>query len=590
MLPAAGILLSMFFSHSCANTTGSPNGGPKDTIPPVLVNVSPLPGTLNVPTQKTQIVFTFNEYVQCKDPKAISFSPPLEKPIKAKLRGKSVVVTSESDLEPNTTYTVDVTGAIVDNNENNPFPGYALTFSTGNQIDSMYITGIVQDCNTLKPIKGATVMLYKDQADSALFLHRPDACAKTDDWGFFCLRNIQDTVFRLYAIEDKNSNNMYDPATEAVAFVDSLVQPQHKVAEGVYELFKFDMLDTVSCLKRKNDFELAMFTGLNSKQDIKNKGRIGERTAFVSFMSRNAIVDSVWFKGVSPKRVLKQFNVDRDSMLIWIKSMKRQADTLKLNVSYMKTDTTGALVKTVEEFKLPREFKNPLAAKSSRKDIKHEDTIAVYKTDALPENFEQYGIRIAFEYPLVKGSFDSLKYESINPRQKKVSAKYSWSADTTDLRAVYVRHEGKILPGYEYILTVPHRMFRDINGFYNDSTVVKIKLPDDEKLSLMKLNITGVHSRYIVELLNDKRDKVLRSYVIKSNGVLNFPYLKEGKYSIRITEDKNGNGRVDTGDLLEHRQPEKVRFYRLKGDDTIIDILPSVELTQDINLENLFGK
>lgn len=84
----------------------------------------------------------------------------------------------ESDLEPNTTYTLDLTNAIADNNEGNMYPGYTLAFSTGQVIDSMAITGVVRDCSTLMPIKGATVMLYKDLADSAILKHRPDAAVK----------------------------------------------------------------------------------------------------------------------------------------------------------------------------------------------------------------------------------------------------------------------------------------------------------------------------------------------------------------------------------------------------------------------------
>ena len=589
LLPAAIILASTFFPSSCANTSGSPSGGPKDTIPPVLVAVKPLPGERNVPLHNTEIVFTFNEYVQCKEVKNISVSPPLEKMLKAKLRGKSVVLTSESDFLPNTTYTVDVTGAIVDNNEGNKFPGFSLTFSTGDKIDSMYVTGLVQDYATLQPMAGATVMLYKDHSDSAVFKHRPDAVAKSDEWGFFCLRNIQDTIYRMYAIDDKNSNNIYNPENEMVAFVDSLVRPAHVVADGIYELYKFDMKDTSACLKRATDYELNLFMGLNSKQAVKNQGRIGERTAFVSFMSRDAIVDSVWIKGINPKRLIKQFNVDKDSLLIWINSQKKQADTLKLNISYMKTDSTGQLVKTHEDFKLPRDSKK--AAKSSRKDLKHEDTIAVYKAEATGETFEQYGVRIAFEYPIVKGSFDSLKYYALNPRQKKVDAQYIVVPDTTDIRAVNIMHKGKVQAGFEYILTVPHRMFKDINGYLNDSTVVKVKLPDNDKLSKLTLNITGVDGlRYIVDMLDEKRNKVLRSYVINSDRQLEFPYLKEGKYCIRITEDKNGNGKVDVGDLLAHKQPEKVKFYKLEDGKFLFSIPSSTEMSQDINLRELFAK
>ena len=172
LVPAAFILGSLFLPSGCANTTTPPSGGDKDTIPPVLLRTSPLPGTVNVPTHRTKLVFTFNEYVKIKDANGVFLSPPLEKKPKATIRGKSLEVTFESDLDSNTTYTLDLTGALADNNEGNLFQGFTLVFSTGSQIDSMCLTGQVQDCNTLMPLKGATVMLYKDQADSAVFLRR----------------------------------------------------------------------------------------------------------------------------------------------------------------------------------------------------------------------------------------------------------------------------------------------------------------------------------------------------------------------------------------------------------------------------------
>ena len=180
-IPVALVLGAMMFSHSCANTTTPPSGGDKDTIPPVITGIYPLPGSVNVPLHNTRIVITFNEYVTVKDAKSIFLSPPLEKSPKYRIRGKSVIVYFESDLEPSTTYTLDLTNAIADNNEGNMYPGYTLMFSTGPVIDSMAITGVVRDCNTLQPMKGVTVMLYKDLSDSAVFKHRPDAAVKTDD-------------------------------------------------------------------------------------------------------------------------------------------------------------------------------------------------------------------------------------------------------------------------------------------------------------------------------------------------------------------------------------------------------------------------
>ena len=198
LIPVLLVLIPVFFSPSCANTTQAPTGGDKDTLPPLLLKVSPEKGATGVKRTGQEFVFTFDEYVKIKNLQNIYLSPPLKKPVKAKTRGKSVVVYFEDDtLAANTTYTIDFTDAIADNNEGNVYPGFTYVFSTGDQIDSMMITGIVQDCNTLKPVKGAKVLLYKNHADSAVFLERPVAAAITDDWGYFSIRNIQDTLYRL---------------------------------------------------------------------------------------------------------------------------------------------------------------------------------------------------------------------------------------------------------------------------------------------------------------------------------------------------------------------------------------------------------
>lgn len=585
--PVIVVLGSMIFSHSCANTTTPPSGGPKDTIPPVITKLNPLPGTVNVPRHKTKLFLEFNEYVTVKDPKSLFLSPPLEKSPKFKLKGKGVLVSFESDLDSNKTYTLDVTNAIGDNNEGNMFPGYTLVFSTGDRIDSMMVTGIVQDCNTLQPLKGATVMLYKDHADSAIFLKRPDAAVKTDDWGYFCLRNIQDTVYRMYAIIDENNNNLYEAESEKVAFIDSLVQPVNVVNDTLPELQKYDMKDTVNCLARKNEYELSIFREKPSKQLIVNKERVGERTAYITFMAPYAQIDSIWIKGVPSDKLITQFNIMQDSLEIWVNDPKEQPDTFYLNVKYMKTDTLGMLNSFTEELRLAKPKKG-LAAKTSRKDIKKEDTTAVFTLEAKPETVEQYGFVFEFKYPLVEDAFDSLTFRYLNPKQQEFKEKYTVTQDSLNLRKYVVRPNVDLLPGYEYFLKVPHRKFKDINGFYNDSTEVKVTLPNDDKLSSISLVLSNVSNKYIVDLLNEKRDNVLRSYIIDKDSTLPFPYLKAGKYSIRITEDVNRNGIVDTGNLLEKKQPEKVLFYKLEDGSFLIDIPEMTELEQNIDVAEMF--
>ena len=586
IIPVSIILGMAIFSHSCANTTTPPTGGPKDTIPPVITEIYPVMGQTQVPVSKTQLKIMFNEYVTVKDPKSLFLSPPLEKAPKFKLKGKGVVVYFESDLDSNKTYTLDLTNAIGDNNEGNMFPGFTLVFSTGDVIDTMMVTGIVQDCNSLKPLKGATVMLYKDQADSAVFLKRPDAAVKTDEWGFFCLRNIQDTVYRVYAIIDENNNNKYDPDSEKIAFLDTLFKPVKYVIDSLPELQKYDMKDTLNCLARETEVELNIFREKPSKQMIVNKERVGERTAYITFMAPYAQIDSIWVRDVPAEKLITQFNIMQDSLEIWVNDPKAQPDTMFLNVRYMKTDSLGMLNPFTEELKLLKPKKTP--GKTSGRDVKKEDTLAVFTLEAKPETVEQYGFTIEFSYPLVESAFDSLVFRSINPRQQETIGSYTIRQDSLNLRKYIVTPNEKLQVGYEYFLKVPHRKFRDINGFYNDSSEVKVTLPNDDKLSTLHLSLSNVHNKYIVDLLNEKRDKVLRQYIVEADQTLVFPYLKSGKYSIRITEDLNRNGIVDTGILLDRKQPEKVRFYKLEDGTFLIDIPEMMEIEQNLDVQAMF--
>jgi len=589
LIPAVLVLGAMMFPSGCANTTTPPSGGPKDTIPPVLLKTVPLPGTVNVPVHKTQIKFTFDEYVVVKEANNIFLSPPLEKKPKYRMQGKTLVVSFESDLDSNTTYTLDITGAVADNNEGNFFEGFTLVFSTGSQIDSMCLTGLVQDCNTLKPIKGATVLLYKDHADSAVFLHRPNAAAKTDEWGFFSLRNIQDTLYRVYAIRDANNNNIYEPDQESIAFLDEAYRPKTVFNDSIYEFKKFNMKDTALCLARKSDVELNVFREKPSKQFIVKKERVGLRTAFLTFMAPDVNIHSMKIKGLPAEKLISQINPQKDSLELWVNDQRKMPDTLFLDINYDKTDTLGNLLPTDETVKLAlsKELRAELQ-KSSQRNVKHEDTIAVFKGEADPTTVEQYGFRLEFKYPLIQEAWDSLSFWSVNPRQQEKKEKYQVSRDPDNLRLYTVMPADKLMQGFDYHLKIPYRKFRDVNGFYNDSTELKVTLPNDEKLSSISMELSHVgKNRYIVDLLTEKRDKVIRSFIVESDQTLLFPYVKAGKYCVRITEDRNGNGLVDTGNVLEHRQPEKVRFFKIK-DEFLIDIPERTEYVQQIDLEELF--
>lgn len=587
ILPVGLILVPIMFFHSCANTKQAPTGGPKDSIPPVIVKIKPLPGVIGVPVHGATFEFTFDEYVKVKDPKNIFLSPPLAKAPKNKIKGKSLIVYFEDDLDSNTTYTLDFTDAIQDNNEGNLYPGFTYAFSTGENIDSMYITGVVQDCNTLQPVKGATVMLYKDLADSAIFYNRPTAAVKTDDWGFFTLRNIADTTYRLYAIKDESGNNLYDPDADLVAFIDSIIRPVNIVNDSIFELKKMDMKDTVNCLARKAEYELNLFKEKGSKQMIKNHGRTGDRSGFVSFSAPRAHIDTMWISGIPADRLITQFNARRDSLELWINDQRPMPDTLHLFVNYRRTDSTGIRSPYLEHLKLFVEGVGKKKSRTQKKEMSHADSVCALTLTVEPETVQEIGYKLQFTNPIINEKFDSLRFYALNPKQQEVAATYTVEADSTDIKVYYVHPVGTLLNGYEYFLKVPQGSFRDITGYYNDSTEVKVALPTDETLSTLSLNLVDVRNKYIIELQDENRTNVLRTYVVDSDRIITIPYLKSAKYCIRITEDVNRNSMVDGGDLLAHRPPEKVKYYKT-GEEIPFNVPESSEITQDINLAEIF--
>ena len=590
VIPVLLVLLPMMFSHSCANTTQAPTGGKKDTIAPLVVRVAPASGITHVNRTKQEFVFTFDEYVKIKNLQNIYLSPPMKRPLKAKTRGKSVVVYFEDDtLAANTTYTIDFTDAIADNNEGNVYPGFTYVFSTGDYIDSMMITGLVQDCNTLKPVKGAKVLLYKNHADSAVFLERPVAAALTDDWGYFSIRNIQDTLYRLYAITDGNNNNQYDPESETVAFADSLIRPRMVVDDSLPELIKYDMKDTVNCQKRKTEYELSLFKEKNAKQTIVNKVRVDDRTSYITFMAPNAHIDTMWVRGVPADRLITQFNIQRDCLEVWVNDRRAMPDTFFAYVNYLKTDTLGNLTPFTEEVKLVHPV--PKAKRrAARREVKHQDTICSYTLTAKAETVEQQGFQLTFKLPIIYEGFKEMSLRIVNPKQQEETGTFKVIPDSLNILKYSIMPDAKLMPGFEYFLKMPYHTFRDINGFYNDSTEVKVSLPSDEKLSTMTVHLSGVDGKYIVDLMDEKKTNVVRSFIVTQDTDLVFPYLSAAKYCLRVTEDKNDNNLVDTGDLLAHKQPEQAKFYKLKDDSPYIEVLERSELEQSVDLKDLFKK
>lgn len=586
----AAVVLYCMHTSSCANTTGAPTGGPKDTIPPVITGVAPDSNSINVPVNKTEITLSFNEYVQVKDAeKNIVLSPPQKKRPKTKIKGKSVVVTFDTDLDSNKTYTLYFGSAIVDNNEGNPLSNYVYSFSTGNTLDSMIYSGTVMDYATLLPQKGITVALYSQPKDSSVLNTLPDAITKTDDWGYFCFRNLKPIPYALFAFKDDNNNNLYDQGVETIGFTDSLITPSIAYNKDHLQVARYNMKDTSNCLARPSQANIYIFKENSSVQFIQSYKRVSQRGAYIKFNAPEVVIDSFSIQGVRSDKIIKEFNQIHDSLSFWINMPVQLPDTLRLGIKYHKTDSLGKNVPTVENLLLVAPIKKKEDKRNNNREEQQREDLLEFTLLANPKMIEQTGYIFEFQEPLVKSGFDTLTFTTSTPKGIKSNEKFTVEQDSLSVRR-YIMHP--VVPfksGNDYELYIPQASFRDINGFTNDSLRSKIMLPSDDKLSSITLDMTNVNTRYIVELVNETRDKVFRKYVINSNTVLAFPYLDKGNYSIRITEDKNSNELLDPGSLLERRQPEMVRLYKLADGNDVIVLEERMDLEQRIDVQMLFS-
>ena len=585
------VLIGLYCTHtsSCANTTGAPTGGPKDTIPPVITATLPDSNATNVATHKTSVTITFDEYVQLKDAsKNITLSPPQKKRPETKIKGKSVVVTFPEDLDSNKTYALNFGMALADNNEGNALPNYVYSFSTGSYIDSMLVSGTILDYTTLLPQENITVALYEQPKDSSVFNTLPDAVTKSDVWGYFCVRNLKPVPYAVYAFKDENNNNLYDPGIESVGFLDTMITPTEVMRKGMPQLATYDLKDTVACLMRPSEMDLYIFNEKPTVQYISSYDRVSRRAAYIKFGAPNVIIDSFSIKGVKSEKIIKQFNQTFDSLAFWINEGSKLPDTLFLGIKYHKTDTLGKLVPFTDNLKLIAPFEKDKNTRNKNK-VQQQERADLLKFNLLADAkmVEQNGYVLEFPDPLTHTGFDSIRFTMSTPRGVVTKEKLVITQDSSDIRRYTLYPENGFKAGNDYELIIPHATFRDINGFTNDSTYNKLILPSDDKLSSITLDIVNVNARYIIELINEQRNNVYRKYIINSDTKLLFPYLDKGKYSIRITEDKNNNGLLDTGSILEKRQPEKVRLYKMDNDKDIITLEERMDLEQVIDINEL---
>ena len=262
-----------------------------------------------------------------------------------------------------------------------------------------------------------------------------------------------------------------------------------------------------------------------------------------------------------------------------------------MTVTYMKTDSTGNLSLTTEEIAAALS-KEQVAKAKTEEGMKaaEADTLTELKITLTDTNVEQDGITLDFGVPIIEMNLDSIVLLTTNTRNQTDTSTFTFTADTSNIMKFVLQNSEPYKPGFKYELKIPEDTFFDVYGRKNKKETKEFQLPNTENLSSLTLNITGSNGkRFIVDLTDDKCKKVFRTYEVTADGEYYFPYISDGKYSLRITEDRNCNGLFDTGNLLKWKQAEPMKLFKLADGSTVLEIKEQMDILQDLDLNALFN-
>ena len=575
------ILLLGIMVYSCASM-GTPDGGPYDEEPPKFLGSMPELHAVN--NNKKKIELEFDEFIKLeKASEKVIISPPqLEQP-EIKVVGKKVVVELLDTLKEATTYTIDFSDAIVDNNEGNPMGNFSYSFSTGEVIDTMEVSGTVLEASNLEPIKGIQVGLHKDLGDSA-FVNKPfDRVSRTDSRGRFSIRGIAPGKYRIYALKDGNQNYLFDSKSEMIAFCDSVIIPSFVPATRQDTLWKDSLtVDTIKTVKYTrylpDDILLRAFKEENTRQYLVKSQRDKLNHFILTFSAKADTLPTLKGLNFDEKDAFIVESTDRnDSICYWIKdSLLYERDTLAIQMDYLYTDTLDKLVPKTDTLyltnKISREKRLQLAqAEAEKKDKerkkmeKRGKTVEAEKTKFLemkvdaPSSFDIYkNVQLNFEEPIASVDTAAIHMEvKVDTLWKETP--FLFMADSIIPRQYEILAEWE--PEKEYRLTIDSAAIKGLYGLHTDKVQQTMKVKKQDEYGTLLLNIEGAGKGAIVELL-DNSGKVLRSEPVNKEGMADFYYLNPGtKYYIRLFIDRNGNGMWDTGNFMEGIQPEEVYYF-----------------------------
>jgi hypothetical protein len=542
----------------------SPTGGDYDFDPPVVLRSVPDFNAIRVTDNKLQI--TFNELIQVENPnEKVIVTPPQKRLPKIQSISNRVIVELRDTLLPNTTYTIDFTDAIADNNEKNALENFSISFSTGDAVDSLCISGKVLAAENLEPVKGIYVGLHSDLNDSAFVKKAFDRISRTNEKGEFTIKGIKEGAYRLYALDDPNRNFKYENPANAVAFLDSLVVPAHTQAVRPDTLFNKDM--TVDTIIQKpytrflpDDILLKAFVSAFQRQYLQKHERPAANELRIYFGGATRLPEllPLNFDGNKEWYVLER-SLKNDSLKYWlVDTLAIKMDTLLVQVNYQITDSLNNPVPATDTLSFINRKAKPQPKDNKKKDEKS-DSPALPLASNLKASMNVYeSIVLKFGQP--PRDFDSTKF--VLQRQVDtvyVDEKIHIAQDSLNPLRYIIKHKWQ--PGQGYRFGVDSAAFHSYTGLANNKLNIPFKIRSLEEYGNLWIEIRGLKAdeTAFVELLNTA-DAPIRKAKVKDGGAL-FMNLDPANYYARIILDANGNGKWDTGDYFKKIQPEEVYYY-----------------------------
>ena len=576
-------LSSLLLAVGCARM-GSPDGGWYDDDPPRVVSATPADQSTNVTTQKITILF--DEFIKLEDPtQNVIVSPPqLEMP-EIQAKGKKIVVELKDSLKPNTTYTIDFSDAISDNNEGNPMGNFTYTFSTGEQIDTFEVAGYVIDASNLEPVKGISVGLYNNLADSVFRKEPLMRVSRTDASGHFVIKGVAPGEYRVYALQDADGDFKFTQKSEMIAFSHQTYKPSagpdirqdtiwrdtlhiDNILRVPYTHFYPDDVVMLAFQEQQTDRYLLKQPDRTDADRIK---------LFFSYGNEQLpIIKGLNFDADSAFVV--EHNAKKDTITYWLRDTTLiNTDTLTLSMEYLKTDSAGVLVSQTDTIEVIAKTSYAKRQKERQKEYEswQKDQEKKKKNDEpydsiypikplevrveIPRSLNPISkVFINIPTPLAKADTSAVHlYSQID------SLWYRAPFDIIRLDSVMGHFEllAEWQPGTEYSLEIDSAAFVDIYGLESNPIKQGIQAQSLDEFSSLVFRLSGVRDTGIVVQLLGMEDKSLRQVRAGNDGEAAFFYLEPGNYYARAFVDRNGNDLWDTGNYDDDQQPEDVYYY-----------------------------